>query len=165
MRIIFFLYILLATETVFAELLKPSSNLQPQEVISIQLNALKDNNNPYEDAGIEQTWVFAHPSNKLFTGPLSNFIKMMYSPSYVIMLDHLEHNIIFVSYKPNVTYFFIELTDKEGNKFGFRWIMEKVIINSEFKDCWMTIGVSKPLSVNVNSYGTGQNWWCVIRIL
>ena len=75
MRIIFFLYILLATETVFAELLKPSSNLQPQEVISIQLNALRDNDNFYENPGIEQTWEFAHPSNKIFTGPLSNFIK------------------------------------------------------------------------------------------
>ena len=62
MRIVLFLYILLATETVFAELLKPSSNLQPQEVISIQLNALRDNDNPYENAGIEQTWEFAHPS-------------------------------------------------------------------------------------------------------
>ena len=147
MRIVLFLYILLTSEIVIAELLKPTPNLQPQEVISIQLNALKDNNNPYEDAGIEQTWVFAHPSNKLFTGPLSNFIKMMYSPSYVIMLYHLEHNIILVSNEVNVSYFFIELTDKEGNKFGFRWIMEKVIINSEFKDCWMTIGVSKPLPI------------------
>ena len=147
MRIVLFLYILLSSEIVIAELLKPTPNLQPQEVISIQLNALKDNNNPYEDAGIEQTWVFAHPSNKLFTGPLSNFIKMMYSPSYVIMLYHLEHNIILVSNEANVSYFFIELTDKEGNKFGFRWIMKKVIINSEFKDCWMTIGVSKPLPI------------------
>ena len=147
MRIIFFLYILLATETVFAELLKPSSNLQPQEVISIQLNALKDNDNPYENAGIEQTWEFAHPSNRTFTGPLSSFIKMMYSPSYVIMLYHLEHNIILVSNQPNVSYFFVELTDKEGNIFGFQWTVEKVIINGEFKDCWMTAGVSRPLPI------------------
>ena len=59
MRIVLFLYILLSSEIVIAELLKPTPNLQPQEVISIQLNALKDNNNPYEDAGIEQTWLFA----------------------------------------------------------------------------------------------------------
>ena len=147
MRIVLFLYILLTSEIVIAELLKPTPNLQPQEVISIQLNALKDNNNPYEDAGIEQKWVFAHPSNKIFTGPLSNFIKIMYSSSYVIMLYHLEYNIILVSNEVNVSYFFIELTDKEASKFGFRWIMEKVIINSEFKDCWMTIGVSKPLPI------------------
>ena len=147
MRIVLFLYILLASETVIAELLKPSINLQPQEVISIQLNALRDNDNPYENAGIEQTWEFAHPSNRTFTGPLSNFIKMMYSPSYVIMLYHLEHNIILVNNQPNVPYFFVELTDKEGNIFGFQWTVEKVIVNSEFKDCWMTTGVSRPISL------------------
>ena len=72
---------------------------------------------------------------------------MMYSPSYVIMLYHLEHNIILVSNQPNVSYFFVELTDKEGNIFGFQWTVEKVIINSEFKDCWMTAGVSRPLPI------------------
>ena len=105
MRIILFLYIFLIGETVKAELLKPSPNLQPEKIISIQLNALKDNNNPYLNSGIEQTWEFAHPSNRKFTGPLSNFKNMMYSPSYVIMLDHLKHNIILVSKQVNVSFF------------------------------------------------------------
>ena len=147
MRIVLFLYILFVSETVIAELLKPSSNLQPQEIISIQLNALKNNDNPYENAGIEQTWEFAHPSNRVFTGPLSNFINMMYSPSYIIILYHLEHNIILVNNQPNVSYFFVELTDKEENVFGFEWTVEKVIINGEFKDCWMTTGVSRPFLI------------------
>ena len=61
------------------------------------------------------------------------------------MLDHLEHNIIAVSNKPNVYYFFIELIDKQENKFGFQWTVEKVILEGKFKDCWMTTAVSKPL--------------------
>lgn len=80
MRIVLFLYILLISEAVHAELLKPSLNLDPQEVISLQLNALKDNNSSYINAaGIEQTWEFAHLFNRKFTGPLSNFADMMYS--------------------------------------------------------------------------------------
>ena len=47
-----------------AELIKPNSNLKPFDVLMIQLNSLKNNNNPYNDAGIEQTWEFAHPINK-----------------------------------------------------------------------------------------------------
>jgi len=43
MRIILFLYIFLMGVTAKAELLKPSPNLQPEEIISIQLNALKYN--------------------------------------------------------------------------------------------------------------------------
>ena len=147
MRIVLFLYILLISEAVHAELLKPSLNLDPQEVISLQLNALKDNNSPYINAGIEQTWEFAHHSNRKFTGPLSNFTDMMYSRSYAIMLEHLNHNIIFVNKKPNVSYFFIEFIDKIGNKYGFQWVVEKVIIKGEFKDCWMTTSVSQPVSL------------------
>ena len=145
MRIILFLIIFLNYDYSFAELLKPTPELLPKEVISIQLSALKDNNNPYDNAGIEQTWEFAHPSNRNFTGPLLNFINMMYSSYYIIMLDHLEHNIIAVSNKPNVYYFFIELIDKQENKFGFQWTVEKVILDDEYKDCWMTTTVSKPL--------------------
>ena len=89
MRIILFFIILLIAKSTHAELLKPSPNLEPQEIISIQLKALKDNNNPYKNSGIEQTWEFAHPSNRKFTGPLSKFKKMMYSPSYIIMLNYL----------------------------------------------------------------------------
>jgi hypothetical protein len=37
------------------------------------------------------------------------------------------------------------MTDKEGNKFGFTWTLEKVREESEFKDCWMTVAVSQPL--------------------
>ena len=150
MRILFFLLILFFFIELKAELLKPSADLLPEDVISIQLSALKENNNPYINAGIEQTWQFAHSMNRKFTGPLFNFTKMMYSPSYIIMLEHLDHNIIFVKDSDYIAYFFIELTDKKGNRFGFQWTLEKVINESEFKDCWMTIGVSQPMSL-VNS--------------
>ena len=145
MRIILFFIILLIVKSTHAELLKPSPNLEPQKIVSIQLKALKDNNNPYKNSGIEQTWEFAHPSNRIFTGPLSKFKNMMYSPSYIIMLEHLKHNIILVSEQANVSYFFIELTDRMGNEYGFQWTVEKVTINGKFKECWMTSGVSKPL--------------------
>ena len=60
-----------------AELLKPNNELKPFDVVKIQLSALKNNNKPYKNAGIEQTWEFAHPSNKKFTGPLSRFIQLL----------------------------------------------------------------------------------------
>ena len=36
-------------------------------------------------------------------------------------------------------------TDWKGNKYGFEWIVSKVEDDSEFKNCWMTSGVSQPL--------------------
>ena len=106
---------------------------------------MKENNSPYKDAGISQTWEFAHPQNRIYTGPLTNFILMMNSNFYSLMLNHIEHNILFVSKDDNTANYFIELTNKTGDKFGFTWIVNKVLIKDEFKDCWMTIGVSQPL--------------------
>ena len=130
-----------------AELLKPNPSIKPSEVISIQLSALKNNNFPFNDAGISQTWEFAHPQNRQHTGPLEKFTQMMYSSSYEIMLNHDFHKIIPVSQKNNIAYFFIELTDKIGNKFGFQWTLQKVIVDGDLKNCWMTIGVSQPMSL------------------
>ena len=142
--IIFFIYF----DTVKAEILKPNPSLEPDEVISIQLLALKNNNDPYKNAGIEQTWEFAHPTNKIFTGPLSNFINMMYSDGYSIMLEHRQHEIVLVKIDTNISYFFVELMDKSNDMYGFQWIVEKVLIEGDFKDCWMTKGVSLPILLN-----------------
>ena len=54
-------------------LTKPNISLKPIEVLTIQLNSLQRNNIPFNDAGIEQVWKFAHPSNKKITGPFEKF--------------------------------------------------------------------------------------------
>ena len=131
-----------------AEMIKPDPSISAKDVISIQLKALQINNSPFEDAGIEQTWEFAHPNNRKFTGPLNNFIRMIKNPSYSMMIDHLEHNIIPVEEQETSAYYFVELTDDNGKKYGFEWTVEKVSENSEFKDCWMTVGVSRPMPLS-----------------
>ena len=84
-----------------AELIKPNSNLKAFEVLMIQLNSLKNNNNPYKDAGIEQTWEFAHPINKAATGPLERFKQMIYSDSYKILISHENNKTIILKETPN----------------------------------------------------------------
>ena len=145
MKYLYFLIIITITNTVSAELLKPSPDLLPEDIVSIQLTALKNNNFPYENSGIKQTWEFAHPLNKVSTGPLSNFINMMYSNEYSIILNHQDHNIILVKFKYDLSYFFIEIIDKSGNKFGFQWTVKKFHKEGKLKNCWMTIAVSTPI--------------------
>ena len=142
--IIFILFIFFNNQ-VIAELLKPSPLLTPDQVIAIQLNALNNNNYPYKNFGIEQTWEFAHPKNRKFTGPLENFIKMMYSASYVKMINHKKHKINLIQTADQISFFFIEIIDKNGTRFGFNWIVEKVLIKGEFYNCWMTTSVSPPI--------------------
>ena len=139
--------ICLVFSTSNAELLKPEPSIKPSEVISIQLTALQTNSTPFENAGIAQTWEFAYPNNREYTGPLKNFTKMMYSSSYQIMLDHQSHNITLVAEEEDMAFFFIELTDRIGNEYGFQWTLQKVLTDGQFYDCWMTIGVSRPISL------------------
>ena len=147
-KILYIILFFLISLNINAEMIKPDPTINAKDVISIQLKALQINNSPFEDAGIEQTWEFAHPNNRKFTGPLNNFIRMIKNPSYSMMIDHLEHNIIPVEEQENSSYYFVELTDVNGKKYGFEWTVEKVSENGEFKDCWMTVGVSRPMPLS-----------------
>ena len=142
-----FIIIFLISLNLNAELKTPNILIDPQEVVEIQLSALQNNNLPYTNAGIDQTWEFAHPSNKIYTGPLSKFTNMMHSSSYSIMLNHQSHKIIKVENNNSNAYYFIELTDQSGSIYGFQWTLQKVI-KGEFKDCWMTISVSQPMQLS-----------------
>ena len=144
-------FIILFSTSLLAELLKPTPEINPEEVVKIQLSSLMNNNEPYLNAGIEQTWEFAHPSNRAFTGPIKRFTQMMYAPSYAVMLDHKKHNIIEVKLDKNIAYFFIELTSTDGKIFGFKWTLEKVKEEGGFKDCWMTTAVSTPMPLSTSS--------------
>ena len=147
-RLFFILFVLFLCKITLAELIKPNSQLLPEEVVLIQLIALQKNNIPYEDAGIEQTWEFAHPENRKFTGPLLKFISMMHTPSYALMLDHKKHNIILVKEYDTQSFFFVELITNQDVTVGFKWIVEKVLEEGGYKNCWMTTSVSQPMMLS-----------------
>jgi len=140
-----FIFIIILSSNANCELIKPNVSIEPNKVIEIQLAALQKNNNPYQNFGIEQTWEFAHPSNRMFTGPLKRFTSMMYSPPYIIMLNHQNHKILEVNVHDEVAFYFIELTDIEGSQYGFQWTLEKVSIEGIYENCWMTTSVSPPI--------------------
>ena len=144
-------FIVLFTTSLFADIIKPKSDIKPEDVVSIQLTSLMKNDQPYKNAGIEQTWEFAHPSNRAFTGPIQKFTRMMYAPSYSVMLNHLKHEILEVRKEENTAFFFIELTSKNGKMYGFKWTLSKVNAEGIFKDCWMTTAVSTPMPLSTSS--------------
>tara|TARA_Y100000590_G_scaffold199679_1_gene226809 strand:+ start:30 stop:491 length:462 start_codon:yes stop_codon:yes gene_type:complete len=139
--IFFFLFINVAN----ADLVKPSSNLKPFDVLMIQLNSLKNNNTPYKDAGIEQTWEFAHPVNKASTGPLERFKKMIYSDSYKILISHQNNNVTVLKESNNKFVYKVFVLSENKKKYYYIWQIEKVKQEGYLKNCWMTTGVSDPI--------------------
>ena len=142
-KLIFFFFIF--TNTSNADLIEPNSNLKPFDVLMIQLNSLKNNNNPYKDAGIEQTWEFAHPMNKAATGPLERFKKMIYSDSYKILISHENNKTIILKETPKKFVYKVYVLSKNKKKYYYIWQIEKVDGEGKLKDCWMTTGVSDPI--------------------
>ena len=68
-----------------SETLVPDPDLSPAEVVRIQLEALR--NNDEQDRGIEVAFRFASPANRANTGPLARFIPMIKQGPYALMLD------------------------------------------------------------------------------
>jgi hypothetical protein len=137
--------ILLSSST--AEILKPSSNIKPSEVVKIQLNGLQKNDLDFKDSGIEQTWNFAHPNNKKVTGPLPNFKRMIKGDTYQMMLDHLSHTITELGRSDNWAQFEVIILDKNKIYHKFNWQVEKYSLDGSLKDCWLTTMVSNPIAL------------------
>tara|TARA_X000001036_G_C20396396_1_gene690848 strand:+ start:130 stop:711 length:582 start_codon:yes stop_codon:yes gene_type:complete len=125
-------------------LIKPNSSLKPIEVLNIQLNSLQRNNIPFNDAGIEQVWEFAHPNNKQITGPLEKFKKMIYSDNYKILIFHIKSEITIISESENKNVYKVSILTKDKKKYYYIWQIEKVKEEGNLINCWMTTMVSNP---------------------
>ena len=138
------LFFFIITNISAADLIKPKPALKPLDVLLIQLNSLKNNNTPYTDAGIEQTWEFAHPNNKAITGPLNKFKQMIYSKSYEILISHENSDITILKETENISIYKVIILSKDKKKYYYIWQVEKVLLDGSLKNCWMTTSVSNP---------------------
>ncbi len=143
--VLFFAIMFVATTR--ADIIKPNNGIEPYQVVKIQLRSLKNNNEPFKNAGIEQTWEFAHPNNRKITGPLEKFKVLLNSDSYNMLLNHVDHSIIEVKTTDTSAAYEVTVLGKEKTYYKFRWIVEKYDIDGPLKDCWLTIGVSPPVSL------------------
>ena len=143
----FFVVFLISISISKAEILKPSSNIKPSEVVKIQLLGLQNNNDGFEDSGIEQTWNFAHPNNKKATGPLDKFKRMIKSNNYQMMINHISHTITEIRGSDNWVQFEVIILDKNKIYHKFNWQVEKYKEDGPLKDCWLTTMVSSPVSL------------------
>jgi len=142
-KLIAFFFIL--TNFSNADLIKPNANLKPYDVLMIQLNSLKNNNNSYKDAGIEQVWEFAHPTNKVSTGPLDRFKRMIYGDNYKILIGHENNKIIILKETTKQFVYKVYVLTENKKKYYYIWQIEKVEQEGKLKNCWMTTRVSEPI--------------------
>ncbi len=116
---------------------EPDPSLSPQDVVSIQIEALQNNDIPYEDRGIEVTFNFASPANKRMTGPLERFKEMVRNPVYGPMINHRSAKYENLVVEGEFARIDVVLISKEGEYLGYRFILSRQHGN-EYEGSWMT---------------------------
>ena len=134
------------TSFLYGDIIQPTKDLTAYDVVKIQLTALKNNNKSSKNDGIKQTWIFAHPENKKFTGPYERFEKMILGNQYKILLNHESHKIKLILNSKEKYIYNIELITKNKKLFFYKWHLEKST-TEKCDSCWFTTIVSPPVDI------------------
>ena len=119
---------------------QPNAELQPGDVVQIVIDALASNDLPCTDAGMVATFNFAWPSNKLQTGPLQNFTKLLKGPAYSQMLNHRDSTLSEVILDDNKAIRLVQIISESNQTlyFAFRLGLQK---QGNYSGMWLTEAV------------------------
>ena len=120
----------------------PDSTLSPAEVVRLQVQALGQNDTPYDGAGIEAAFNFASPANKEATGPLSRFRTLFDTPEYGPMIDHEGATYSDPKIEDGGAQVGVILTSEEGVRVGYLFQLSRQT-TSPHEGCWMTDAVQR----------------------
>ena len=128
---------------------KALSNVLPNdifsaiEVIELQMTSLQTNSET-KNAGIYQCWIFAHPENKKYTGPFSNFKRMIANTSYKILLNSIKFKTKLISKTDKIVKYSVVIDAFDNKRYKLGWVLEKAKLNKDSENCWMTTAVTQP---------------------
>jgi hypothetical protein len=115
----------------------PDPWYDPGDVVQLQLAALRTNDAPEPDAGIETCYNFASPANRRRTGPLSRFIRMVHTHQYRPLIDHREAVRGPVEREANTATQKVTVTGDEGRTLTYEFGVS-LQSTDPFRDCWLT---------------------------
>ena len=116
----------------------PEPELKPNDVVRLQLLAMQQNDD--SDFGIEVTFRFASPSNKIQTGPLKRFISLVRNPSYLPLLNHTNATFLELTVEEDFAVQDVIITTSKGERIGYRFRLT-IQKGTLYPGCWMTDSV------------------------
>jgi hypothetical protein len=123
-------------------LIEPMPEIPPQEVIKHQVNSLKKNSQKGNDLGIAAAFMFASPTNKMFTGPLARFIRMVKNPLYAPMLNHKSSYFGEIVIDADVAEQRVTLIDEDNKSSVYIFRLSRQT-TGPYRGCWMTDSVMR----------------------
>lgn len=125
------------------EVISPSAELGPEDVVEIQLLGLKLTNGDSQSVAMRQVWEFAHPANKAMTGPLARFATLFDLPAYRPLLGHKDHEILRLAARPDMVQMRVSITGADSQAYVYLWVVGRVD-DGPYDGSWMTLSVSAP---------------------
>ncbi|MFP4508640.1 MAG: DUF4864 domain-containing protein [Spirochaetota bacterium] len=129
---------LVSCGTVFADAERPNEDLRPEDVVEIQLAALRTNGPDNE--GIERTFRFASPANRAATGPLDRFASLFRTPAYRPMLDHVSAEVFSPVVDAGVALVPVTVSLPDGSEFDYMFVLSRQS-EDPYENMWMTDAV------------------------
>lgn len=123
-----------------SDLPTPNPEYGPEEIITLQLDALTDNDTPHENAGIQTAYNFASPANRRRTGPLPRFTRMVQNRRYSPMIDHMNTDRGELRRDDGPASQLVTLTGPDGRTVTYEFIVSRQD-SGKWDACWMTDSV------------------------
>lgn len=119
---------------------RPTPSLSPEAVIELQLDALRTNDDPYPDSGIETAFVFASPAVRRVVGPFDRFSKVVRSERYAPLVDFDRVGTTPIELSGDDARQEVTVVDDDGHEtvYEFRVARQPA---GKFADCWLTEAV------------------------
>ncbi len=118
---------------------QPHPSLTPQQVVQVQLDALKSVDQPAKDAGFATVFGFASPENRAQTGPLPRFSKMIQS-GFGEMLNHKSARLQATVQQQDEALQPVEITSVGGKVYRYVFVLRRQHLE-DCRGCWYTDGV------------------------
>jgi len=123
----------------FDNSLVPNPSLSPQDVVHFQLQSLRANT---AGEGVEATFRFASPSNKVVTGPLERFSRLFDAKQYRPMLNHQDAQVKLMNSDGTTAEVMAALVDSNGEYYWYQFRLSRQT-KSPYNNCWMTDAVMR----------------------
>jgi hypothetical protein len=119
---------------------RPDPALSPESVVQLQLDALRANDEPYVDSGIETAFVFASPAVRSVVGPFERFANVVRSERYEPLIDFDRVGTTPIERFGDDARQEVTVVDGDGHETVYEFRLSRQV-TGKLAGCWLTEAV------------------------